>query len=141
MLAALQLALVVCFLCRELLLEVGDFLHQLVDDLRLAVRVRVQEVDVRLRGHVAAAVGGELLDDLAGMMRIVNAGVSAVKNFVKENGQLVRVVGMVLIGVGGLGVALMTIGGTLVGAGMAFSVLASAIGGAYGRSLWLCVPG
>ena len=77
---------------------------------------------------VAAAVGGELLDDLAGMMRIVNAGVSAVKNFVKENGQLVRVVGMVLIGVGGLGVALMTIGGVLVGAGMAFSVLASVIG-------------
>ena len=77
---------------------------------------------------VAAAVGGELLDDLAGMLRLVNRGVSFVKKFVKENSQLVRMVGLGAIAVGGIGVAIAALGGTMVVAGMAFSALASAIG-------------
>ena len=77
---------------------------------------------------VAAAVGGELLDDLAGMLRMVNSGVSFVKKFVKENSQLVRMVGLGAIAVGGIGLAIAALGGTMVVASMAFSALASAIG-------------
>ena len=77
---------------------------------------------------VAAAVGGELLDDLAGMLRLVNSGVSFVKKFVKENSQLVRMVGLGAIAVGGIGLAIAALGGTMVVASMAFSALASAIG-------------
>ena len=77
---------------------------------------------------VAAAVGGELLDDLAGMLRLVNSGVSFVKKFVKENSQLVRMVGLGAIAVGGIGLAITALGGTMVVASMAFSALATAIG-------------
>lgn len=77
---------------------------------------------------VAAEVGGQLLDDLAGLLKLVNSGVSFVKKFVKENKQLVRIVGLGAIAVGGIGVAIAALGGTMVMAGMAFSALASAIG-------------
>lgn len=77
---------------------------------------------------VAAALGGPLLEGLAGVIGLVNNAVSSFKTFVKENQALVRIVGMGLIAIGGIGVALLGIGGSLYAAGLAFGALATAIG-------------
>ena len=77
---------------------------------------------------VAAAMGGPLLEGLAGFLNLVNNAVGSVKAFVKENEELVKVVGIGLLAVGGLGAALLSVGGSLVVAGMAFGALATAIG-------------
>ncbi len=58
----------------------------------------------------------------------VNNAVSSFKTFVKENQALVQIVGMGLIAIGGIGVALLGIGGSLYAAGLAFGALATAIG-------------
>ncbi len=77
---------------------------------------------------VAAAMGGPLLEGLAGVIGLVNNAVSSFKTFVKENQALVQIVGMGLIAIGGIGVALLGIGGSLYAAGLAFGALATAIG-------------
>mmetsp|Transcript_1941 Transcript_1941/g.4335 ORF Transcript_1941/g.4335 Transcript_1941/m.4335 type:complete len:225 (-) Transcript_1941:606-1280(-) len=53
----LQLLLVVLLLCRHLILELRNLPHQLLDDLGLALGVRVEVVDVRLSDDVLASVG------------------------------------------------------------------------------------
>ena len=57
MLDALQLGLVVRLLRRELLLQVGDLLHELVHTLGLAACVGVVAVDVRLFRRGVATFG------------------------------------------------------------------------------------
>lgn len=81
-----------------------------------------------LTKDTAAALGGPLLDDLAGVLQLVNAGIGSIKNFVKENEGLMRMVGLAAVAIGGIGTALVAIGGAAAIAGVAFGGLATAIG-------------
>lgn len=76
----------------------------------------------------AAAIGGPLLEDLAALLQVVNAGVASFKNFVKENQGLVKVVALAVLAVGGIGAALLATGAAISLAGFAFTGLATAIG-------------
>ena len=77
---------------------------------------------------VAASMGGPLLEGLANFIGLINNAVGSFKAFVKENQELVKVIGMGLIAVGGLGAALVTVGGSLIAASMAFGAIATTIG-------------
>ena len=77
---------------------------------------------------VAVSLGAPLLDPLAHFLGYLNNGVGFLKTFVKENQELVRVLGMGMIAIGGVGVSLVGLGGVLTAAGIAFGVLAKGIG-------------
>ena len=77
---------------------------------------------------VAASMGGPLLEGLAGFLALVNNAVGSVKAFVKDNQELVQTLGMGLLAVGGLGAAFVTLGGSLVVAGMALGAISTALG-------------
>ena len=77
---------------------------------------------------VSGAIGGPLLDDLAGMVGLINHAGRGIKSFVNENQELVRMVGMAVIAVGGIGGTLLAAGATAAVVGFAFSGLATAIG-------------
>lgn len=77
---------------------------------------------------VTAALGKPLLEPLAHLLGYLNSGVSYVKSFVKENQEMVRVLGVGMVAVGGIGVALVGAGAALQVAGMGFGVVAGAIG-------------
>ena len=77
---------------------------------------------------ITAHLGQPLLEPLAHLIGHMKAAASGVKDFVKENQDMVRVGGMAMIAVGGLGVALVGLGGVLQVVGMGLGVLAAGIG-------------
>lgn len=77
---------------------------------------------------VAVALGQPLLDPMAELLAKLKIGVNSVKEFVKQNSEMVRVLGLSMVAVAGLGVALVGLGGVITAGGIAFGVMAKGIG-------------
>ncbi|MEM9589661.1 MAG: phage tail tape measure protein, partial [Planctomycetota bacterium] len=77
---------------------------------------------------VVMQVGGALAPMLTDLTNKVVSVTSGVVRFVQENRGVIRIVAMVAAGIGGVGVALVGIGGPLAIAGTAVSALAGALG-------------
>lgn len=83
---------------------------------------RVKSVFIGVKNQIGAA----LAPAMTYLADLVARTTKAVVPFIRENAHLVKLFAAGAIAVGGLGAALMTVGGLLIGAGMAVGVLATA---------------
>lgn len=81
-----------------------------------------------LKGTVAA-LGGPMIDDMASLVGLVNRGAATAKDFVQENKELVRIIGLATLAVGGIGGALLATGATVSAMSFAVSGLGILLGG------------
>ncbi len=87
----------------------------------------------------AAALGGPIIGDVASLVGHLSSGVGVIKGFVTENQDMIRMLGLTVLAVGGIGIATVGLGGTLMlmgtavgGIATAFSLLMSPLGLALG---------
>ena len=83
---------------------------------------RVKSVFIGVKNQIGAA----LAPAMTYLAELVSRTSKAVVPLIRENAHLVKLFAAGAIAVGGLGAALMTVGGLLIGAGMAVGVLATA---------------
>jgi len=83
---------------------------------------RVKSVFIGVKNQIGAA----LAPAMTYLADLVSRTSKAVVPLIRENAHLVKLFAVGAIAVGGLGAALMTVGGLLIGAGMAVGVLATA---------------
>lgn len=80
-----------------------------------------------LLSDVAVALGQPLLDPMAKFLGKLKIGIGSIKEYVKQNFDMVRVLGLSTVAVAGLGVAFVGLGGVITAGGIAFGVMAKGV--------------
>ena len=76
---------------------------------------------VSVLSDATGIIGGALIDDMSALLSVTVSGVTALRDFTKENKDLVRTLGLATLAAGGLGAG-------LIATGVAAKIAASAIG-------------